>query len=246
MIPLRDDAPRFNTPFMTYFLVAFNVVIFLYQWIAQHTAGPAQLQMFVNEFGLIPARIPIALGGGQVPPQLWSQIGLYVTPEGAFLPLLTSMFLHGSWLHLIANMWALWIFGDNIEDHLGRFTYLVFYLASGIAAGTLHTLVSLNSTVPTVGASGAIAGVMGAYFVLYPRARVLTFFFVFFLWLPAWVVLGYWFIVQFLSGAATSLAATTSSSTGGIAFWAHVGGFLAGVLLIKIFPSKPRRYHYGS
>lgn len=249
MIPLRDDAPRFSTPYITYFLVALNIVIFLYQWITQLSAGPAQLQMFVNEFGLIPARIPIVLEGGQVPPQLWSQIGTYITPEGAFLPVLTSMFLHGSWLHLIANMWALWIFGDNIEDHLGRFTYLVLYLASGISAGALHTIVSLNSTVPTVGASGAIAGVMGAYFVLYPRARVLTvvpFLFFFFLWLPAWVVLGYWFIAQFLSGAATSLSATTSNSTGGIAFWAHVGGFVAGVLLIKVFPSKPRRYQYGS
>ena len=118
------------------------------------------------------------------------------------------MFLHGSWLHLIFNMWALWIFGDNVEDYLGHSLYLVLYFASGVAAALLHTLFNIGSTVPSVGASGAIAGVMGAYFLLYPRARVLTlvpFFFVFFMWLPAWIVLGYWFVAQFLSGAATSI-----------------------------------------
>lgn len=248
MIPLKDDAPRFSTPYMTYFLLALNIVVFLFQWIMQQTAGQAELQMFVNEFGLVPARITIAFGGGQVPPQLWSQLGMYVTPEGALLPVLTSMFLHGSWLHLIANMWALWIFGDNIEDHLGQLLYLVLYLVSGFAASALHTLFNLGSTVPSVGASGAIAGVMGAYFVLFPRARVLTlvpFLFVFFLWLPAWVVLGYWFVAQFLSGAATAIASTSRTAGGGIAFWAHVGGFVAGILLIRVFPSRPRRYHYG-
>ncbi len=165
----------------------------------------------------------------------------------AFLPIFTSMFLHGSWLHLIFNMWALWIFGDNVEDRLGHGWYLVFYLICGLAAALFHTLLNASSTIPTVGASGAIAGVMGAYFLLYPRARVLTLvplFFVFFLWLPAWVVLGYWFVAQFLSGAATSIA-THSSNSGGIAFWAHVGGFLAGMLLIKLFPTRARRYHYG-
>ena len=124
----------------------------------------------------------------------------------AILPIFTSMFLHGSWLHLIFNMWALWIFGDNVEDYLGHWLYLVFYLLCGVAAALLHTLFNIGSTVPSVGASGAIAGVMGAYFLLYPRARVLTlvpFFFVFFMWLPAWIVLGYWFVAQFLSGAAT-------------------------------------------
>ena len=233
---------------MTYFLLALNILIFLFQWITQQTAGQAQLQMLVNEFGLVPARIAIAFSGGQVPPQLWSQLGTYVTPEGALLPVLTSMFLHGSWLHVIANMWALWIFGDNIEDHLGHFLYLVLYLVSGIAASALHTAFNLGSTIPSVGASGAIAGVMGAYFVLFPRARVLTlvpFLFVFFVWLPAWVVLGYWFVAQFLSGAATAIAATSRTAGGGIAFWAHVGGFVAGIVLIKVFPSRPRRSHYG-
>ena len=157
------------------------------------------------------------------------------------------MFLHGSWLHLIFNMLALWIFGDNVEDYVGHFRYLVLYLLSGLAAAALHTFSTLSSTVPTVGASGAIAGVMGAYFVLYPRAKVLTlvpFFFVFFVWLPAWIVLGYFFITQFLSGAATSIASHAGGSTG-IAFWAHVGGFLGGMGLVKLFPSRTRRYYYG-
>jgi membrane associated rhomboid family serine protease len=130
---------------------------------------------------------------------------------------------------------------------LGHFRYIVFYLLAGIAAALLHIMFNVGSTVPSVGASGAIAGVMGAYFVLYPKARVLTivpFIFLTFLWLPAWLVLGYWFVAQILSGAATAIA-YSSQTTGGIAFWAHVGGFLAGVVLIKIFPAKPRRYRYG-
>jgi len=159
------------------------------------------------------------------------------------------MFLHGSWLHIIGNMWVLWIFGDNIEDHLGHFSYLIFYLVSGFAAAFTHILLNLGSNIPSVGASGAIAGVMGAYFVLYPRARVLTLvplivFFTFW-WLPAWIVLGYWFVIQFLSGAATSVA-YTSQTGGGVAFWAHVGGFVAGIVMIKVFPERPRRHRYGT
>lgn len=232
MIPIRDDAPRFSTPYVTYFLLALNIIVFLFEV----TLAPQVRQVFIFQFGVIPANITGVLAGQATLPV-----------EAALLPILTSMFLHGSWLHLIANMWALWIFGDNVEDHLGHFPYLVLYLATGVAANVVHTIFNLNSTIPSVGASGAIAGVMGAYFVLYPAARVLTlvpFFFVFFVWLPAWVVLGYWFVAQFLSGAATAIAATSRTS-GGIAFWAHVGGFVSGVLLIKIFPSRPRRYDYG-
>ncbi len=171
----------------------------------------------------------------------------YVPAAAAFVPVFTSMFLHGSWLHLIFNMLALWIFGDNVEDYAGHFRYLLLYLLSGLAAAALHTFFNFSSTVPTVGASGAIAGVMGAYFVLYPRAKVLTlvpFFFVFFVWLPAWIVLGFFFITQFLSGAATSIVAHSGGSTG-IAFWAHVGGFLGGMFLVKLFPVRLRRYHYS-
>ncbi len=154
------------------------------------------------------------------------------------------MFLHASWLHLIGNMWVLWIFGDNIEDYLGHFSYLIFYLVSGLAASLAHIALNPNSTIPSVGASGAIAGVMGAYFLLYPSARVLTLvpliIFFTFIWLPAWIVLGYWFVLQFLSGAATSIAYANRTGGGGIAFWAHVGGFVAGIVMIKLMPQRVR------
>jgi len=158
------------------------------------------------------------------------------------------MFLHGSWMHLIFNMLTLWIFGDNVEDYLGHFRYIVLYFVSGVAAMAVHTIFNLDSTVPTVGASGAIAGVMGAYFLLYPRAKVLTivpFFFMWFMWLPAWIVLGYFFVGQFLLGAASSIA-VRGGSAGGVAVWAHVGGFLAGMLLVKLFPARVQRYQYGA
>ena len=228
MIPLRDDAPRFSTPYVTYFLIALNSLVFLFELMLE----PAARMQFLSQFGVVPAHVNGLLHG---------QAG--ITVEAAFLPIFTSMFLHGSWLHVIANMWALWIFGDNIEDYLGPFRYLVFYLVTGIAANGAQTLFNPDSAVPTIGASGAIAGVMGAYFLLYPSARVLTFLFVFFTWLPAWIVLGYWFLVQFLSGAATSISSAGQSS-GGVAFWAHVGGFLAGVALIKLSPKRPQRYRY--
>ncbi len=246
MIPLKDDAPRVTTPYVTYTLIAVNTLVFLLEmWIG--LGGPRQLDRFIFQFGMVPARISVVLyDQGYVPWNLVYQLqARYVPAAAAFVPIFTSMFLHGSWLHLIFNMLALWIFGDNVEDYAGHFRYLVLYLLSGLAAAALHTLFNFSSTVPTVGASGAIAGVMGAYFVLYPRARVLTlvpFFFVFFVWLPAWIVLGYFFITQFLSGAATSIVAHSGGSTG-IAFWAHVGGFLGGMFLVKLFPARTRRYY---
>lgn len=235
MIPIRDDTPRFSTPVVTYFIIALNTVVWLYEWLVQ-VQSPAALEAFVYQFGVVP-RQEIAIASG----------GAHVSPAIAVIPIITSMFLHGSWLHVIGNMWFLWIFGDNIEDYLGHFKYLLFYLLSGISASVLHILFNLNSKVPSVGASGAIAGVMGAYFVLYPRARVLTLvplivFFTFW-WLPAWIFLGYWFLIQFLSGAATSIA-YTSQTGGGIAFWAHVGGFAAGILMVKIMPPRLRRFSY--
>jgi len=159
------------------------------------------------------------------------------------------MFLHGSWLHIIGNMWVLWIFGDNIEDYFGHFPYLIFYLLCGFAAAIAHIILNAGSEVPTVGASGAIAGIMGAYFLLFPKARVLTLvpliiFFTFW-WLPAWIVLGYWFLLQFFSGAATSIAYSNPNS-GGVAFWAHVGGFVAGIILIKVMPQRSKRGRYGT
>ena len=247
MIPLKDDTPRFSTPYVTYFLLGFNVLIFLLQWMAERTQpGAAEQMAFV--FGLIPAKIQILLAGGRVPPNLVHYLGTrVVTPTSAFLPILTSMFMHSGWWHIISNMWVLWIFGDNVEDYLGHFTYLIFYILAGVAGGVLHIIFNWSSVIPTVGASGAIAGVMGAYFVLYPRARVLTLvplFFVFFFWLPAWIVLGYWFLAQFLGGAATAISAH-AGSRGGVAFWAHVGGFVTGLLLIKTLPHRQRLYRYS-
>jgi membrane associated rhomboid family serine protease len=235
MIPLRDDAPRSTTPYVTYFLIALNVIAFFFEisvdpsYFASSAARPsAQLWDFFATFGLVPANLhsgqPIAMD---------------------VLPFFTSMFLHASWLHLIGNMWALWIFGDNIEDHIGHFRYLLLYFLCGLAGGALHFALSQGSTIPSMGASGAIAGVMGAYFVLFPSARVLVFFPIFFLfWLPAWLMLGYWFVLQFISGTANTLIARENS--GGIAFWAHVGGFATGLALIKLFPRRARRYTYAN
>ena len=227
MIPIRDDAPRTTTPYVTYFLVGLNLLIFLFEVVLD----PRTRTGFIFTFGAVPARF-LSL----VRPH----------PLAAMVPLVTSMFLHASWLHVIFNMWGLWIFGDNIEDYLGHAKYLVFYFLSGFAASALHILFNAGSQVPSVGASGAIAGVMGAYFLLYPSARVLTlipFFILYFTWLPAWLVLGYWFVVQFLSGAATAI--TYSHQTGGgVAVWAHVGGFVAGLGLIKLFPARAPRYRY--
>jgi len=245
MIPLKDDAPRVGTPYVTYSLIAACTIVFLFE----RMSGPAVERQLTLLLGMVPAKVSIVLfNQGSVPWSLAYQLGTrYVSPAAAFVPIFTSMFLHGSWLHLIFNMLYLWIFGDNIEDAIGHFPYLVLYLLSGVAATALHTFFNLGSLVPVVGASGAIAGVMGAYFILYPRAKVLTlvpFFFVFFVWLPAWVMLGVWFVWEFLSGAATSVASRAGGSSG-IAFWAHVGGFLAGMALIKLFPSRVRRYYYG-
>jgi membrane associated rhomboid family serine protease len=233
MIPIRDDTPRFSKPFVTYFIIALNTVVFLFELSVGGQSHRA-LNSLMNHFGVVPLHFERALTGA-------SSVSL----PGSFLPLLTSMFLHASWLHLIGNMWFLWIFGDNIEDYLGHFTYLLFYLVSGFAAAVAHILLNAGSNVPSVGASGAIAGVMGAYFVLYPRARVLMWFPpIFFFHLPAWLVLGYWFFMQFLSGAATSIVETSES--GGIAFWAHVGGFVTGMVLIKVLPERPQRYRYAA
>lgn len=244
MIPIRDDAPRYTTPYVNYFLLALNTLVFLIT-----SSGPL-LQLHPSlqismVFGFVPARVTALLQGAQYV-SLPNMGSVPVNAVSAFVPIFTSMFMHASWLHLIFNMWALYIFGDNIEDYLGHFRYLLFYLGTGVVAALVHYLFNAGSPLPTVGASGAIAGVMGAYLILYPSARVLTFvplFFIFFFWLPAWVVLGFWFLGQFLSGAATALAVSPQTG-GGIAVWAHVGGFIAGVAIIKMFPSRPRRYRY--
>jgi membrane associated rhomboid family serine protease len=231
MIPLRDDQPTFSTPFVNYFLIVSNLLVFVWELSVSHRA----LSLFMLEFGVVPHHTLAVLTGRSAAP--------VVT---AILPLFTSMFLHASFLHVAGNMLFLWIFGDNVEDHLGHFAYLVFYLACGVAAGATHILLNQGSRVPSVGASGAIAGVMGAYFILYPRARVLIWFPpIFFFHVPAWLMLGYWFVGNFLSGTATAIA-ETSQTSGGVAFWAHVGGFVAGVVLVTIFGERPQRYRYGT
>jgi membrane associated rhomboid family serine protease len=233
MLPLRDDQPRFSTPYVTYFLIGLNLVIFFFEWTLE-VSNPASLQAVQYQFAVVPSQVSLFLSGSP-------KYSLFTT----VLPFFTSMFLHVDWMHVISNMWALYIFGDNIDDHLGHFKYLLFYFLSGLAAMATQVVLNPYSNVPTLGASGAIAGVMGAYFILYPRARVLTWFFVFVLYLPAWIVLGYWFAFQFLTGAATLEITRHRTNVGGIAVWAHVGGFIAGVVMIKLFPARPRRYPYA-
>jgi len=233
MIPLRDDQPSFSTPFVNYFLIALNVLVFIWESLVG-AESPRALNAFVMQFGLVPRHTLAVLSGHS-----------HASPATAIVPFLTSMFLHASFMHVAGNMLFLWIFGDNVEDFLGHLKYLIFYLASGIAAASAQILLNPDSRLPTVGASGAIAGVMGAYFILYPRARVLIWFPpIFFFHVPAWLMLGYWFLVQFFSGTLTAAAETAQQ--GGIAFWAHVGGFAAGVIMIKVFPERPHRYRYGT
>jgi membrane associated rhomboid family serine protease len=224
MIPIRDVNPSRGTPVVTYGIIAVCVLAFLYELMLGR-----QLHNFLLEYGLTPIRYSDP------------RISARFTFSEQMLPFITTMFLHGGWMHLIGNMWVLYIFGDNVEDYLGHGRYLLFYLLCGVSAAAIHLLTNLDSRLPTVGASGAIAGVMGAYFVLFPRARILTllpiFFFFTFIEVPAYVFLGFWFLLQFFSGAVGWLSG--SGTHGGIAWWAHIGGFGAGVLFLKWF--KPSR-----
>jgi membrane associated rhomboid family serine protease len=230
MLPIRDDQPRYSTPVVNSFLIGINLLIFFFE----AALTPSSLNALVFQLGVVPLRVFALLNGTG-----------HHSALPVLLPFLTSMFLHGSWMHVIGNMWFLYIFGDNIEDYLGHFQYLLFYLAAGLLAMLTQVLSSPNSSVPTLGASGAIAGVLGAYFVLYPKARVLTWFPIFFVfYLPAWVMLGYWFVLQFFSGAATSLVYQGRAVGAGVAFWAHVGGFVAGAVLVKLLPARSRRSPY--
>jgi membrane associated rhomboid family serine protease len=213
-IPLKDLNPSRSYPFVNITLILANIGVFIYQLGIEATHSQSAAAAFFLPYTTVPARIPSFLAG-------------YTGFEAAFLPLVTSMFLHQNFLHIGGNMLFLWIFGDNVEDFFGHFTYLLFYLVCGIGAGLLHVLFNLHSTVPAIGASGAISGVMGAYILLYPSARILTLVFIFPLPVPAVVFLGLWFVLQFLSG----LSMIGVRVTGGVAVWAHVGGFLLGMLL---------------
>ncbi len=212
-IPLKDNNPSRSYPVVNITLLFANVVVFLYQL----ALPPYDQKLFLLSNATIPARIPAFLDG-------------HVGFEAAFLPLITSMFLHSGFLHLAGNMLFLWIFGDNVEDTFGHLPYLFFYLGCGLGAGLLHILFNLGSTIPALGASGAISGVMGAYMVLFPRERILTLVFIFVVPIPAVFILGYWFLLQFLAG----IDALGTSAKGGVAVWAHVGGFLLGVLLTQV------------
>ena|SRR6185503_2835945 len=222
MIPLRDRNPSGIFPVVTLALILVNVAFFLYE---VHL-GPA-LMTFLKHHALIPAEVTGTLRYHQV------------TVSDTVEPFFTSMFLHGGWLHLITNMWFLWIFGDNVEDTLGTFRYVIFYFLCGLAAALTQYAIQPQSPVPMLGASGAIAGVLGAYAVLFPGARVLTlvpiFLFIQILEIPAIVILGYWFLLQILSGSMAAVA----PGQGGVAFWAHIGGFVAGMVLVLLL--RPRR-----
>jgi membrane associated rhomboid family serine protease len=208
MIPLRDSQPSYSKPYVTIAIIAANALVFLFQL----TLDEFSLNGFLSSYGVIPGRLHAS-------------------------SLVTSMFLHGGWLHLIGNMWFLWIFGDNVEDILGHAKYLLFYLLCGVAAALVQVALNMDSRIPTIGASGAIAGVMGAYLVKFPRSRVVMLFWFFFFTtfdLPAWFMLIYWFAFQLLGGVGSIAGA----SQGGTAFFAHIGGFGAGIVLVHMMGAR--------
>ncbi|HXE73705.1 MAG TPA: rhomboid family intramembrane serine protease [Candidatus Nitrosotenuis sp.] len=220
MLPLHDANRSASTPWVNYALITACVAVFALEVVLP---APA-LDHFVRTFGFVPARV-------HQPQPLWELV----------YPFFTSMFLHGGWMHLIGNMLYLFIFGDNVEDRFGHAGYLVFYLLCGLAATGTQFATDPGSTIPNIGASGAIAGVLGAYLVMFPGARVTTLVFTFFITvveIPALVLLGLWFVMQFFSG----LGSLGSLHEGGVAYWAHVGGFVAGLVLVKLFDRGPRRF----
>ncbi len=213
MIPLRSSERTSSPPAVTLALIAVNLIVFIYEI----TLPEWQLNRLIRVHGIVPDRFHASM-------------------------LFTSMFLHGGWFHVLGNMWFLWIFGKGIEDLLGHFRFLIFYLACGLAAGVVHLYANYYSTVPTIGASGAIAGVMGAYLIKFPHARVITLIFVFVFIttvdIPAAFLLIYWFFIQFVSGVGS--VGESQISHGDVAWFAHVGGFLAGMLLVFLIPARQR------
>jgi len=220
MIPLRDTAPSHNYPMVTMAIIGVNVVVF----VAQLAMGP-EADRFAYFYGLVPARYSRP------------QIAEYFSFGQQVFAMISFMFLHGGFLHLIGNMWSLYIFGDNVEDRLGHLRYLAFYLLCGLVSGLSHLLLNFNSNIPTIGASGAIAGVMGAYIVLFPNARILTLIpiliFPWFVEIRAYFFLGVWFLIQFAN------ATLSHGAVSGVAWWAHVGGFVSGMALLKVLQTLP-------
>jgi len=227
MIPIRDRNPSGIFPLVTVIIIALNVLVFLFE-----ISLGRNLTYFLFYYGIVPLKV---LNSADIPDS---------TMMSTYFPFLSYMFLHGGFVHLIGNMWYLWIFGDNIEDMLGSFRFIFFYLLSGIGSAVVHVLFNSQSGTPCIGASGAVAGVLGAYMVSFPRARVLVLLPLFFFWpiieLPALVVLGFWFFIQFFKGTAS----ISQAQGGGVAWWAHIGGFIIGIILIKVFPQIPRRQSY--
>lgn len=232
MIPLKDTTPARSWPVITLLLIAANVAVFVHQI----TLPPAASEAFIRTYALTPYRVQMALEGRH-----------YTLAQG-LLPVFTSMFLHGGFLHILGNMWFLWIFGANTEDSMGHVPYLFFYIVCGLGSGVAQMLFSWGSHTPSLGASGAISGVLGAYIVLFPRSRILTLVPLFIIWftvrIPAVVFIGLWFIVQFLSGIG-SLGERGAASAGGVAWWAHIGGFLLGVLLARRTGGRRPAASYG-
>lgn len=218
MFPLKDINKSNSVPFVNLTFIAINVLVFLFEV----SLGEPGLEELFKTSGLVPNHFVNDFGPGQV------------------ATIFTSMFLHGGWMHLLSNMWALYIFGDNVEDRMGHFQYFVFYILCGIAAALTQVYISTNSFIPTVGASGAIAGVLGGYIVLFPHARVLAaipiFYIIRLVEVPAIFYLGFWFVSQFFTGVA-SLGAQEDAG-GGVAWWAHIGGFALGVILVKLFEKR--------
>ncbi len=225
MIPLKDENPSRTVPVVNIFLIVINIVVFIYM----NTVAPLPVRSIILKLGFIPYELSHYV---DVNPQ-----NLVPIP----LTIFTAMFMHGGWLHLLSNMLYLWIFGDNIEDKLGHVKYLLFYLTCGIAATLVHGLINFNSRIPTLGASGAIAGVLGAYLLLFPKARIKTllFFGIFFqiIHIPAMLILGYWILIQILSAYAEYGTKTGA----GIAWFAHIGGFVAGLVLIVALKPRERK-----
>jgi membrane associated rhomboid family serine protease len=229
MIPYRDENETQRSAIVTLSIIGVNAFVWLF---IQGAGAEFPLAKSVCELGLIPGELTAAVPPGKTFP-IGPDLVCSTDPGRQYFHLLTSMFLHGSWMHLIGNMWFLWLFGNNIEDSMGRLRFLVFYLLSGLAAALGQVITSPSSVIPMVGASGAISGVMGAYLILYPRVRVYVLVPIFIIFtsiaLPAWVMLGYWFLLQLVSGLLSS------NDVGGVAVWAHVAGFVAGVLKLYMF-----------
>ena len=230
MIPYRDENATVRTPVVTFALIAVNVAVWL---LFQGAGSDPSLAASVCNYGLIPGELTLQARPGDGF-RMGEGLACLVDAGRAPEHIVTSMFLHGGWMHLIGNMWFLWLFGNNIEDSMGRGRFIVFYLLCGLGAALAQVFADPSSIVPMVGASGAISGVMGAYIVLYPRVRVYTLVpivvFITSVALPAWVMLGYWMVLQVLGGLG--------GQESGVAFWAHIGGFVAGVLLIKFFARR--------